>query len=466
MRVYGYLDRLSARPGDELACMTSSTAGPVTVDMVRLIHGDQNPAGPGFRSEPVPAVAAREVPGREQHTWTGSCLRADGVIPPGTGKLSLELRVWPTTPALGRPQGVLGVVDEAGHPVAGIVLGPDGHPELRGRDGAILARAPRPLLERRWYELTAAFDATGARLTMTPLRPVPGDREPVHAEFTGDIPLGTARGVVAAAVGCPYEEGRPHPLDAGNGKLEHPVVRSGDTVLAEWALEKAMASDRAVDVSGNGHDGVLVNLPARAMTGSGWTGEYDDPADAPGQYGAVHFHDDDLADAGWEADAHITVPDGLRSGVYAVRLRAGGETDHIPFFVPPPAGTPTAKVAYLIPTFTYVAYANERLLHRLDYEEAGITDHPITPGVHDRTLAAHPEFGSSLYDHHTDGSGVCYSSHLRPILNLRPDYPDVAAERAPPPGRRPVRHRLVRARGRRLRRHHRPRPARRGRDAA
>ena len=29
---------------------------------------------------------------------------------------------------------------------------------------------------------------------------------------------------------------------------------------------------------------------------------------------------------------------------------------------------------------------------------------------------------SSLYDRHTDGSGVCYSSRLRPILNMRPKY--------------------------------------------
>jgi N,N-dimethylformamidase len=35
-------------------------------------------------------------------------------------------------------------------------------------------------------------------------------------------------------------------------------------------------------------------------------------------------------------------------------------------------------------------------------------------------LHEHPEFGCSLYDRHTDGSGVCYSSRLRPILNLRP----------------------------------------------
>src|SRR5262249_12503879 len=35
-------------------------------------------------------------------------------------------------------------------------------------------------------------------------------------------------------------------------------------------------------------------------------------------------------------------------------------------------------------------------------------------------LHEHPQYGCSLYDRHSDGSGVCYSSRLRPILNMRP----------------------------------------------
>ena len=40
----------------------------------------------------------------------------------------------------------------------------------------------------------------------------------------------------------------------------------------------------------------------------------------------------------------------------------------------------------------------------------------------DLYLQEHRELGYSLYDTHLDGSGVCYSSCLRPILNLRPKY--------------------------------------------
>jgi N,N-dimethylformamidase len=35
-------------------------------------------------------------------------------------------------------------------------------------------------------------------------------------------------------------------------------------------------------------------------------------------------------------------------------------------------------------------------------------------------LHHHPELGLSTYDNHSDGSGVCYSSRLRPVVSLRP----------------------------------------------
>ena len=40
----------------------------------------------------------------------------------------------------------------------------------------------------------------------------------------------------------------------------------------------------------------------------------------------------------------------------------------------------------------------------------------------DLYLNEHREYGQSTYSCHSDGSGVCYSSRLRPILNMRPKY--------------------------------------------
>ena len=43
-------------------------------------------------------------------------------------------------------------------------------------------------------------------------------------------------------------------------------------------------------------------------------------------------------------------------------------------------------------------------------------------GHADMYMYDHPEIGGSLYDQHADGSGVCYSSRLRPVLNFTSQY--------------------------------------------
>lgn len=149
--------------------------------------------------------------------------------------------------------------------------------------------------------------------------------------------------------------------------------------------------------------------------------ELDGPGDGlsprPEEYGAIHFHDDDLTDAGWETDVELVVPPDLPSGVYAARLRTPTAEDHVPFFVRPRPGTADSEIAYLVPTTTYLAYAN--LAATQFWEDR---DEPLRPGELEMKLL-------SLYDVHDDGSGTCYSSRLRPNLTMRPKvrlkFPDV-----------------------------------------
>ena len=51
-----------------------------------------------------------------------------------------------------------------------------------------------------------------------------------------------------------------------------------------------------------------------------------------------------------------------------------------------------------------------------------LTGHLSALKPEDVFLQEHPEYGLSFYDTHSDGSGVCHSSRLRPILNMRPGY--------------------------------------------
>ena len=56
---------------------------------------------------------------------------------------------------------------------------------------------------------------------------------------------------------------------------------------------------------------------------------------SPEEYGAIHFHDDDIDDARWDVDFTLKIPDNLKSGVYAARLRVDGrEESEFEDFIP------------------------------------------------------------------------------------------------------------------------------------
>src|SRR5439155_10537773 len=152
--------------------------------------------------------------------------------------------------------------------------------------------------------------------------------------------------------------------------LEALRTDSGDPregLVAAWDFSRDISTRGVTDVSGNGRDGETLNMPMRAVTGRRWTGRFTSFVEEPSHYGAIHFHDDDLDDAGWEADFELVVPEDLPSGVYAARLRSGDAEDYLPFFVTPPPGAATAPVAFLAPTLTYLAYANEHFSWSSDF---------------------------------------------------------------------------------------------------
>src|SRR5262249_62019470 len=119
-----------------------------------------------------------------------------------------------------------------------------------------------------------------------------------------------------------------------------------------------VATDGVADTSGSGLDGSCVNMPMRAATGFNWRGREENFVHAAAEYGAIHFHDDDLEDCGWQQDLELVVPSSMKSDVYAVRLRLGESEDHVPFCVLPPRGRPTAKILFLVPPATPLAYPN------------------------------------------------------------------------------------------------------------
>jgi N,N-dimethylformamidase len=202
--------------------------------------------------------------------------------------------------------------------------------------------------------------------------------------------------------------------------LPSPIASFVPEIVAAWDFAHGIETTAVRDCSANRHDGETHNLPTRAVKGHNWSGSEMNWRRAPEQYAAIHFHHDDLYDAGWQPTFTLEVPADWRSGFYAARIRCGAQEEYIPFFVVPQPGKATSKLAFLVPTASYMAYANEHLF--MSGETVTGMGRLVVFDERDLFMNEHREIGLSLYDYHADGSGVCYSSRLRPIVNMRPKY--------------------------------------------
>jgi N,N-dimethylformamidase len=210
-----------------------------------------------------------------------------------------------------------------------------------------------------------------------------------------------------------------------NGKIERPRIVANGTIaqmlsgevletLAAWDFSKQMGRDEIVELSG-AWPGKCRHLPTRAVVGSNWDGTCHRWSDAPEQWGAIHFHEDDIGDLEWQTSLTLAVPEDWPSGVYALHLEANGSRDNIVFYVRarhPGAG---AKVAFLAPTLTYTVYSQFVRPGR----QAQIAERAAQWGALPHAPDGHPHYGLSPYNHHSDGSGVGMSSCRRPMIDKR-----------------------------------------------
>ena len=139
----------------------------------------------------------------------------------------------------------------------------------------------------------------------------------------------------------------------------------------------------------------------------------------PEQYNAVHFHEDDMTDCGWDTTLTLTPPKDTRTGFYIARMTADGVQSDVPFFVSARPGKPRAKLLLIAPTATYLSYANTHI--KFDsHNTENLYEAPMTLSEDELYLNLHRELGLSHYDTHADDSGVVYSGERRPMLNTRP----------------------------------------------
>ena len=222
---------------------------------------------------------------------------------------------------------------------------------VEGAGGAVTAEVKRPLRERRWYDITGTVGADG-RLTVAqvPHKPLADDGT---ASTPGALPCPGGIGSVFLAALPPDGSGAPASAYY-NGKIEAPAVMNAGGRIAAWDFSRGIPTQIASDTGAQAAHATLLNLPTRAMTGANWSGAVHDWKSDPGQYGAIHFHDDDQGDLGWQESFALTVPADWPSGLYAAHIRSDAGEDYIPFVVRP--AKPTSDVVFVLPTFSYQVY--------------------------------------------------------------------------------------------------------------
>jgi N,N-dimethylformamidase len=396
-QIRGYCDRPNVRPGEALDFFVSSpTPGAYRTELVRLVHGDRNPLGPGYKEQAVAGAPHGELMATTQFTQLGGHVvvaDAQGALAARAG-LTLHLHLWSTLPA--KRQGVVSRWCEAEGAGWALMI-EDGHLVLVAGDGkrGVARRVTETAVSRSLVLGGGAHRCRGRRAHAV----AGGDpqqrqqsfrahgrsrfrRHRQHAELAaapsgaggaaGDGRRGERRGLGAAGAWRSTTASSTRRACGAFGLERHRLrepARGGALpgALAHWDFaagitRDGIGTDAICDVSGLGYHGRCINQPDRGMTGWNWDGREEHFIHCPAQYGAMWFHEDSLDDSRWQKSLTLTIPADLPSGAYALKLVQGEAVDRVPFFVVPPRDQATARIAVVIPTFSYLAYANSQVL--------------------------------------------------------------------------------------------------------
>lgn len=424
--ITGYTDRWSVRPGETLQVKVGcAQGGAYEASLVRIRHADPNPRGDGVQLEKLHSHFERTYQGQRKCVARGSC----GVVPEyplfwnkkGSFGITIQVRkkqkaeqILVSTPNDKRCGWVIALRrDELVY-------------RRWNEECPIEQKMPFNIRQNRWYKIWISFDETHNILSIGAADQLTGT---VTTEmYTVQLPRIDDLLPLVFGGEC---SGRQY-SGRFDGRLEDPffsssVSKSGvepvqpdrdPHMLAWWDFSKAIETQCLIDRGPLGLAGRLINVPTRGVRGSRWDGTSLAWTERPDHYAAIHFHSDDLYDCQWDTDFIFRVPHDMMSGVYGIQLKKDGVSDIVPFFVIPSHNQPKARICYLAPTFTYLAYANHvrndvtESLRRKTQSWGGAPYNPID----------YPLFGYSTYNTHPDGSGHSFSSRLRPVLNFRPGF--------------------------------------------
>lgn len=427
--ITGYLDPMSARQGESISVKVSAAfQGTYDVDTVRIISADPNPEGPGILYEPRDFGLKPTYRARPQDINIGSY-----AVVPGNVYFTGEVMLFTV---LVQPW----LLKEETSVIASALDSEGVGWQLSTKQGKLVfsyqaaeselyqVELPDALKYKIWHQVWAGYDVSKSRLILG-VRDLKDEKVKSLSESRDLAPLPDNIPLVFAArktesISTDHFNGRLedpafyNELYLESGALPHPDEAPSGAILAWWDFAIGINTQSIVDRGPFGLSGRLINIPYRGMSGARWSGNKMDWQKAPREYAAIHFHEDDLYDCGWETDFQITIPSDTPSGVYGVRLKKDDSTDILPFYVLPNKSGPKNKICFLASTFTHQAYTN----HARGNCDAEMRTRMQEWGASAFNPDDYPIYGRSTYNFHPDGTGISISSRLRPALTVRPGY--------------------------------------------
>ncbi len=411
--VTAYTDAMSYAPGSVVSVHASGLEGQATVDLVRLGHD-----GLLVTIEDVDEVATQTVALRPQVLPLGSHASSNlGYLPD-----TCTVGVWFSISCLPNTSATILALTAAESSIQLCVTSAGEVVLQDGRDQSIVGT----VRENEWH-LAAVVLTDDVRTIMTSrvrLSPEPRSTESDALSIATVGPIRLELGAVSVGYGqqnsldglieSPFVLSRAvtrEELETWNSSIANRSKLMADGALVHWWDTSHDTHLFSVPDGAGSHALKLIGGPTRSLPGRWWTGDVHDPRLAPEQFGSIHFHSDDLLDAAWPVVAQIELPEGADGGIYGVRivLESSGSQDVVPIIVRSPR--PRA-ITVLLPTLTYLAYANEHAC------PPGLPEYfPDLAATFARENGLH-----SWYDRHRDGTPVVICSLRRPLLGFRHDH--------------------------------------------
>lgn len=477
--IIGYCWPQTVRPGQSLDVMISThRKGSYLADLVRIICGDNMSDPTMYKEEELTAPFSGMHPGRHQPIYIGSYVE----ISPNEAldrveSFTVQAKFYPTL-LPGQEKTIPGTSEKptAGEQYLisrwdnqqkrgwGLLIDDQGKLAFILGDGEQIHRTTlsKPLMIKQWFSVVVSYDAHTQRVRIaaeavadSPMDKLAWPRKQVEKQCPESITLIQAGPLrFAACTDGPGNGPRLRPGGCFNGKLDRVRMTAG--VLTEQQATSMAGSDipnemakktigfwdfgigidtiDIVDLSPNQLNGIMVNVPMRAVTGVDWDGTEDDWRQRPDHYSAIYFHDDDLYDAEWQVDFSYQIPKDLRSSIYAIRIRHGDSEEYIPFFVAPPKNKITSPLALLLPTATYNAYTNSKQYWQTIPQQGDeVSDRfknidkdwfwpMLLQNAEDAYFLQNnlPELGKGVYHFHTDGTLYAIASQKHPNMTIKP----------------------------------------------